>query len=109
MCPLQAPVATSVARTDGRQAFEAEIADHPGNLDAYTRLVFLHAASGRPDEATQVLRNMVDTSPSPAAYVAAIKTLRLLGDERQASALLRYAAQRYPDAEAVRALAAASP
>jgi tetratricopeptide (TPR) repeat protein len=88
----------------GRRELAAEIEEHPDNLDAYTRLVFLHTAEGRVEEATALLRRMVDTSPSPAAYAAAIKTLRLLGDERQAEGLLVFAAQRFPEAEILREL-----
>lgn len=92
----------------GRRQLEAEIEEHPDNLDAYTRLVFLHTAEGRMVEATELLRRMVESSPTPAAYVAAVKTLRLLGDESQAAALLRFARGRFPDAETLRELVASS-
>ncbi|RMH21157.1 MAG: hypothetical protein D6696_06495 [Acidobacteria bacterium] len=85
-------------------AFRAEIERFPKNLDAHARLAFLLAVEGRPDEALQTLRAMVEHNDQPPAYAAAVKTLRGLGDERQAQALLDYARQRFPDAEVLAGL-----
>jgi hypothetical protein len=49
---------------------------------------------------------MVETNPSPAAYAEAVRTLRLLGDERSASIVLRNAISRWPDSDELRKLAA---
>ncbi len=50
----------------------------------------------------QTLRQMVETNPRPGAYVAAAKTLRTVGDERSATALLRQSLQRWPDNAEIR-------
>lgn len=90
---------------EAEQAFLREIRDFPGDTSAYTRLSVLYASAGRPQEAVAVLRNMVETQSSPAAYVAAVKTLRILGDPQGAAALLRHAIAVHPDSKELRALA----
>src|SRR6185503_3267160 len=58
--------------------FGAEIAAFPGDPRPYTGLALLHAAEGRPAEAEAALRQLIDTQGSPAAYVEAVRALRVL-------------------------------
>lgn len=90
---------------EAEQAFLREIRDFPGDTSAYTRLSVLYASMGRPQEAVRVLRTMVETQNSPAAYIAAVKTLRILGDPQGAAALLRHAMAKHPESKELRALA----
>ena len=90
---------------EAEQAFLREIRDFPGDTSAYTRLAVLYASAGRPQEAVGALRTMVETQSSPAAYIAAVKTLRILGDPQGAAALLRHAMAMHPESKELRALA----
>jgi choline-sulfatase len=91
---------------DAERAFQREIADFPGSPGPYSRLAVIYATQGRPEEAVGMLRRMVDTNNSPAAYAEAVKTLRILGDPAGASALLRHALTQFPGSPELRALAA---
>ncbi len=89
---------------DAEQAFRREIADFPADPPAYSRLALLYASEGQPDAAVATLRALVEGQGSPAAYVTAVKTLRILGDPRSAAALLRRALAAYPQSQELRAL-----
>ena len=92
---------------DGQSAmrlFLQEIQNHPGNLRAYTRLAFLYAFFDQPGQATAALRQMVSANPRPTAYGAAVETLRALGDEGQASRLLAFAREQFPEAASLQGL-----
>jgi arylsulfatase A-like enzyme len=90
---------------DAEQAFLREVRAFPADTAGYTRLAVLYASQGRGDAAVGALQTMVQSQNSPAAYVAAVKTLRILGDPQQAAALLRYALSIHPDSKELRALA----
>ncbi|HYG62610.1 MAG TPA: sulfatase-like hydrolase/transferase [Thermoanaerobaculia bacterium] len=90
---------------DAERAFQREIADFPGSPGPYSRLAVIYATQGRPAEAVGMLRRMVETNNSPAAYAEAVKTLRILGDPAGASALLRHALTQFPGSPELRALA----
>jgi tetratricopeptide (TPR) repeat protein len=90
---------------EAEEAFLREIRDFPGDTAGYTRLAVLYASAGRPDDAVIAIRTMVENQRSPAAYVAAVKTLRILGDPQGAAALLRHAMALHPDSKELRALA----
>ncbi|HVS03809.1 MAG TPA: sulfatase-like hydrolase/transferase, partial [Thermoanaerobaculia bacterium] len=86
-------------------SFEKEIELHPGDMRAYSRLALLHALVGEPQLAVATLRRMVEANESPAAYGAAVETLRVLGDPGSAGRLLRVARARFPDDPRLLALA----
>lgn len=90
---------------EAEQAFVREIRDFPADTAAYTRLAVLYASMGRPADAINALRTMVETQNSPAAFIAAVKTLRILGDPQGAAALLRHAIATHPESKELRALA----
>ena len=80
----------------------------PENISAYSNLALVYALTGRPAEATTMLRRMTEAMPSPASYAEAARTYRALGDERGAQAILRYARRRFPDSEILKQLAQAA-
>lgn len=86
-------------------AFLQEIRLFPADVRAYSNLAILYALSGRPQRVGATLRQMVEASPTPAAYAEAVKTLRALNDPRSAESLLRFALGRFPRDEGLRALA----
>ncbi len=90
---------------EAEQAFLREIQDFPADTAAYTRLAVLYASLSRPADAVHALRAMVENQNSPAAYIAAVKTLRILGDPQGAAALLRHAIATHPESKELRALA----
>ena len=47
---------------------------------------------------------MVERNGSPAAYAEAVRTLRVLGDDRGAAALLRHALSVHPGSQELRSL-----
>jgi arylsulfatase A-like enzyme/cytochrome c-type biogenesis protein CcmH/NrfG len=85
-------------------SFRKEIQLFPDSIRAYSSLAILYALTGRGAEVPPILKTMVDTNPTPATYVEAVKTLRLLKDPGSASALLRYAMGRYPQSRELRDL-----
>jgi arylsulfatase A-like enzyme/Flp pilus assembly protein TadD len=90
---------------EAEEAFLREVRDFPGDTAGYTRVAVLYASVGRPQDAVGAIRTMVENQRSPAAYVAAVKTLRILGDPQGAAALLRHAMSMHPDSKELRALA----
>ena len=90
---------------EAEEAFQREIRDFPADTAAYTRLAVLYASSGRPQEAVAAIRTLVESQRSPAAFAAAVKTLRILGDPQGAAALLRHGMSLHPDSKELRALA----
>ena len=90
---------------EAEQAFLREIREFPADTAAYTRLAVLYASLGRPGDAVGALRAMVESQNSPAAYIAAVRTLRILGDPQGAAALLRHAIATHPESKELRALA----
>lgn len=90
---------------EAEAAFKREIADFPADTAAYTRLAVLYASAGQPQAAVGALRTLVESQRSPAAFAAAVKTLRILGDPQGAAALLRHGMSLHPDSKELRALA----
>jgi tetratricopeptide (TPR) repeat protein len=85
-------------------AFRKEIELFPDQLPAYTHLALLYGLTGRPQMVSQVLKRMVEASPSATAYAEAVKTLRLLELHPGAQSLLGYALSLYPESEELREL-----
>lgn len=75
---------------------EREIAEHPIDPRAYTRLSVVHTLSGRPREAVATLRRLVEDNKTPVAYAAAVEALRVLGDGAAATRLLQVARGKFP-------------
>ncbi len=82
--------------TEAGEAFLAEIRVTPEDPRPYCRLSLLYALEGRSQEAVGILRRMVEVTPTPAVYAAAVETLRVLGDPAGAARLLGYAQGLFP-------------
>jgi len=84
------------------KAFNREIELFPRELAAYTRLAVVYALSGQPRQVAASLRRLVETNETPAAYIEAARTLKVLGDPASAQRLLEAARRRWPDAPGLR-------
>lgn len=87
--------------TEAVAAFEREIERFPTEPRAYSELALLHALDGRPTAAVATLRRLVATAETPRSYLAASRTLRVLGDPAGAEALRRHGAARFPASRAL--------
>ncbi len=86
------------------RAFAEEMRLFPENISAYSNMALVYALTGRPTEATAMLRRMTEAMPSAPSYAEAARTYRALGDERGAQAILRYARRRFPDSDLLKDL-----
>lgn len=91
------------------EAYRTEIRRQPDLLPPYSHLALLHALVGDTAEVGPLLRDMVETNPTPAAHAEAVRVLRQLGDSRSAQALLAQALERWPQSPQLRALAQPGP
>jgi arylsulfatase A-like enzyme/Tfp pilus assembly protein PilF len=81
---------------EAEQAFREEIRLFPEEPRAYRNLVLLYVSDGRTAEATAVIHQLIETSPTPLAYFAVIDVLRTIGDDRGVKYWARRAQQRFP-------------
>src|SRR5688572_11242457 len=103
---IRGKVLADLGDTAGAEAaFLQEIRLFPADVRAYPNLAILYALSGRAARVGPTLRQMVEASPTPGAYVEAVKTLRALKDPGSAAALLRYALGKYPASAELKKLA----
>ncbi len=90
---------------EAEAAFREEMQRHPESLETYSRLAVLQVTQGQAAAAWRTLQQMVESNDSsPAAYVSAVETLRVLGDRPTADRLLGHARSRYPQDERLAAL-----
>lgn len=85
-------------------AFRREIELFPDQLAAYTGLALLYALADRPAAVPDILRTMVEANPGDRSYAEAVKTLRVLGFDPGARALLGHALGLYPESPRLREL-----
>ncbi len=85
-------------------AFRREAERFPESVRAYSSLAILYALAGRGGEVGPTLQRMVQVNPTPLAYAEAVKTLRVLKDERSAAGLLRMAMGKFPGSTVLRGL-----
>lgn len=74
--------------------------------EPYRNLILLHLAEGRNEEATRVLRRLIDEVPTAAGYLVAIDVLRAVGDEEGVRFWTAEARRRFPEDEEIRNIAA---
>jgi len=68
-------------------AFEREIADHPGNVQAYARLAIVYGLLRRTyGDVDRLLERMYKAAPSATTAGVAAETLEIMGDSRGARA-----------------------
>ena len=89
---------------EAEQAFRREMKDNPAEMRASSGLALLYASEGRSEEALSTLQQLVTTQRSPAAYVAAVRTLRVLGDPTDGAALLREGLGLFPQSPELQSL-----
>lgn len=77
--------------------FRREIRDYPTQPDAYASLILLLSTSGRPDEATQMVFELIKVAPHATSYVAVSETLSAIGDERGALYWAYQGTQKFPE------------
>jgi arylsulfatase A-like enzyme len=73
-------------------------------LGAFAHLALLYALQNRGPEVGRTLRQMIEENPGPRAIAEAVRTLRFIGDDRAASAVLRDGLNRWPDSGQLRQL-----
>jgi arylsulfatase A-like enzyme/predicted Zn-dependent protease len=67
--------------------FLEELHDFPQNTRALASLATLYHATGRADDATRVIANLMRTTPTPDAYALAARLLTTFGHRQQADAV----------------------
>ena len=86
-------------------SFLKEIAAFPETPGAYTHLAVLYGLVGNAPGARETLKKMLIANPTPTAYAEAIKTLRVLHDDRSAALLLAEAGRMFPGDPALQDMA----
>jgi len=81
---------------EAEAAFREEIRQFPEEPRAYRNLVLLYVSDGRSAEATAVIHELIERSPTPLAYFAVIDVLKTVGDERGVRYWARKGAERFP-------------
>lgn len=82
---------------EAEREFREEIRLFPNEPRAYKNLVLLLVTQGRIQEATALLKQLIDTAPTPRSYLAVCKTLEVLGDERGVRYWARRGLEKYPN------------
>jgi arylsulfatase A-like enzyme/tetratricopeptide (TPR) repeat protein len=89
---------------EAEREFRQEITTYPTEPDAYASLMLLLASSGRIEEATRVVFDLIQASPRPPSYIAVSETLKVMGDERGARYWAVQGARRFPENRDLRAM-----
>jgi arylsulfatase A-like enzyme/tetratricopeptide (TPR) repeat protein len=90
--------------TDAEQEFRAEIAMYPAEPDAYASLLLLLASTGRIEEGTRVVYELIRVSPRPPSYIAVAETLKVMGDDRGARYWAVQGLRRFPENRDLRSI-----
>ncbi|MFL6247565.1 MAG: sulfatase-like hydrolase/transferase [Thermoanaerobaculia bacterium] len=90
---------------EAEREFRQEITTYPTEPDAYASLLLLLASSGRIDEATRVVFDLIKASPRPPSYIAVSETLKVIGDDRGARYWAVQGLRKFPENRDLRALA----
>jgi tetratricopeptide (TPR) repeat protein len=69
---------------EAEDALRAETREFPENFDAWSRLALVYASAGRKEEFRQVLSEMTNRVPTPAAFDAAARVCEIIGDREGA-------------------------
>jgi arylsulfatase A-like enzyme/Flp pilus assembly protein TadD len=90
---------------EAEREFRREIELFPEDPPAYKNLILLFVADGRIPQATQLVRQLIQASPTPPAYVAVCHVLETVGDRNGVRYWARQGLQRYPGHPALQKLA----
>lgn len=92
-------IGDSLARLDRYREAEPflreELRLYPHNTRAYAGLAMLYQSQGREADAERVIAQLLEASPSPAAYATAAKLWRMFGQPARASAVDAAARRRF--------------
>jgi arylsulfatase A-like enzyme/Flp pilus assembly protein TadD len=69
---------------EAEESFRKEIELFPRDPQPYKNLILLYVTEGRNDEATKLVFQLIEKSPTPPAYAAVSATLHTIGDENGA-------------------------
>jgi arylsulfatase A-like enzyme/Tfp pilus assembly protein PilF len=89
---------------EAENEFRQEIAAYPTEPDAYASLLLLLASSGRIEEGTRVVFELIRAAPRPPSYIAVSETLKVIGDERGAKYWAAQGLRKFPDNRDLRAM-----
>ncbi len=86
--PLHFYTADTLAHLDRYEEAEAEygeaLRDFPRDVRARGGLAMLYQATGRPDEASRAIADMLQVAPTPGGYALAAQLWKAFGNSRQA-------------------------
>ena len=89
---------------EAEESLQQEIEIDSTQLTAFAHLALLYALENRGAEVGQTLKRMIDENPGPLAVAEAVRTLRFIGDDRAATAVLRDGLNRWPESPQLRQL-----
>lgn len=81
---------------EAEASFRREIEHFPEEPHAYKNLILLYVTEGRTQEATRLVFELIEASPTPRAYLAVVETLATVGDERGARYWARKGREAFP-------------
>ena len=90
---------------EAEQAFRKEMDYFPGDPQPYKNLILLYATEGRNEDATRLIYQLVEKSPSPRSYAAISTTLKTIGDDRGAHFWAMEGLKRFPGDMTLRKMA----
>jgi len=82
---------------EAQAQFIAEVQDYPHNVRARAGLAMLYQATGHADEAADVIREMVRSTPTPDSYSLAARLWTMFGNRQQADAVRAEARHAFAD------------
>jgi arylsulfatase A-like enzyme/Flp pilus assembly protein TadD len=91
---------------EAEKEFREEIRLFPEEPQPYKNLMLVLAAEGRLKEATQLVYELLEASPTPPAYAEVVHMHQVLGDERGARYWTRKGLEQFPNDQELRKLAA---
>lgn len=94
---------------EAEAAFKRELESFPENNRARASLALLLVSEGRRDEAQAMLSSIVATTPTPASYELAARTLAIVGDARGAAAMAEQGLRAFPGDKELQRLARLGP
>ncbi len=90
---------------EAERALKEEISFSPGDARAYQSLIVLFASEGRVEEATQLVRQLIDAAPTAENFAAVAETLKALGDANGSRYWAARGLQKFPHDPLIRKFA----
>lgn len=81
---------------EAEQALRDEIATSPADSRAYQSLIVLLVSEGRPNDATTLVRELIDRAPTAENFAAVSETIKTLGDANGSRYWAVRGLQKYP-------------